>query len=175
MVSRVLDTINWVRSLPLIWLSGISRGHKLKYSQVLHREKHPLWAILTCSIQSLMDMPELRFISFRGTLENLPFLFLYWKAIEEDFRKEKQGQSFHLCYKANLAEQTGRTMDYTLWRFTHTLLPPCYTFEKNEGHKSVSMVSSFHNCCTIQRWPGMLLQQLVLKVLWFSFVPLMSF
>lgn len=61
-----------------------------------------------------MDMPELRFISFRGTLENLPFLFLYWKAIEEDFRKEKQGQSFHLCYKANLAEQTGRTMDYTL-------------------------------------------------------------
>lgn len=36
-------------------------------------------------------------------------------------------------------------MDYMLWRFTHDFVQPCYTRDKNSGHKSLSMDSSFHN------------------------------
>lgn len=70
--SPVFRTQLAVRSLPLIQLVVSNTGHKLKYSPVLHREKHSLCVILTCSIQSLMD--KLRFLNFPDTLENLPFL-----------------------------------------------------------------------------------------------------
>lgn len=87
----VQDTSRWIGFL-LISLGGISTGHKLNYSQSLHKEKYPLWLILTYSIWSLMDMHKLRFLNFPHTLE---FIFLliffiifsllksYWRRVQK--------------------------------------------------------------------------------------------
>lgn len=75
-VSCVESTSRWIGSL-LFWLGGIIPGHNLKYSQLLHTVKHPLWVILSYNIWSLMEMHELRFLNFSHTLEN-SFIFLYY-------------------------------------------------------------------------------------------------